>query len=1121
MKSDTMHAEIQWLFALLKQHPQLRKVQKLLAQKQLDRKLLVKGLSGSSPALLLKALQEESPFIAIADSEDTANYLYSDLLQLGGKNNLYLFPSAFRRHIKYGHPDEAAQVMRTEVITSLTSGEKPLIVTTIAALSEAIPREREVEEHIFTVTRGEQIEVPTFRLYLQQSGFQYTDYVYSPGEVAFRGSIIDIFPFNSEEPYRIDLFDDRIESIRIFSVESQLSLKEVERMMIAPNLGTSEAEHSQSLFHLAGSEYALLFYDYTLSLHELNDIVSSEAVVVEGEGFDSTAAMRRFLLPAECLVTQAKEHLQVHLQQVEGERYSTIAFHILPQPVFRKNFDLFIDTLKQYNDEGYKVFFLTESEKQSDRLADILSEKGYQFLIPTSIPATLHEGFVDEVFRLVFITDHQLFERYHKHTVAAKKVRSAEASLSLKDLKSISVGDFIVHYDHGIGRFAGLFKTKIADHEQEVVKVTYKNDDYLYVSIHNLHKLSKYRSKEDSPPELSQLGGGAWNRLKQRTKDKVKEIARDLMRLYAQRKQSCGFSFSPDSYLQYELEAGFRYEETPDQLKAMEAVKADMESERPMDRLICGDVGFGKTEIAIRAAFKAVCDSKQVAVLVPTTVLAYQHYNTFTKRLKDFPVRVEYLSRAHSTKQAKMILQDLQEGKVDVIIGTHRLVGKDVHFHDLGLLIIDEEQKFGVKVKENLRKLQVNVDTLTMSATPIPRTLQFSLMGTRDLSNILTPPKNRYPIDTSIVRFSEDLLKEAINYELSRNGQIYFIHNRIKDIDLLAKKIQDIVPDARIAVGHGKLPQEDLEQLVVDFSLHEYDILLSTTIVENGIDVPNANTIFIDDADRYGLSDLHQLRGRVGRGNKKAFCYLITPPTELLSTTARRRLRTLETFSDLGSGIRIAMQDLDIRGAGNIFGKEQSGFISDLGFEAYHKIFEEAVNEVKLEEFSDLFDEQQKSSVNKVETLFESDLLLSFPASYVPGDDERIQLYRELDAIDDPSELPDFHKHMIDRFGPLPLESRQLIEVPQLRTLGGVLQLPKITIRKGELRLFLPDDDESPFYQSESFGKILSYATIHSSFSHIEQNRRGTRIVRFDKVGDIFKAIEILKDIEQTPSSML
>lgn len=1110
--------EINQLFAFAAQHPKIRLLKKLKEEHKAPFSCSATGLTGSSDAVLLAMLSQAMPIIAVAEDEEHAGYLYSDLSQILGTESLYFFPSAYRRHIKYGHTDEANEVMRTELLAQLSTGKKPHIVTYGAALAERLPDVTSFQQQLLTVRKGEQLDTQSLRKWLVAEGFTIVDYVYSPGEAAFRGSIIDIFGYGGEEPIRIDLFGEVIESVRRFAVRDQLSLGSVDEAVIAGKSNrTPSDEHS--LLHRLAAEYLLYFRDRELSVGQLRQLNAEEAVIVEGEGFSSNAEMQRLLLPAETVVGDASACWQL-LSASSDKGGTCISFFTKPQPAYNKNFDLFVKALKTYYEEGRKVFFLTESASQAERLKEIVMDIGAPEYVPGVLPITLHEGFEDSESGLVFITDHQLFERYHKYNIHAEKIRGNKVALTLEELQRFAPGDYIVHYDHGIGQFAGLFKTKTGDVEQEVIKIIYRDNDYIYVNLHSLHKLSKYRGKEDVPPELSRLGGGAWQRLKDRTKKKVKDIARDLIKLYAARKESEGFAFSPDSYLQHELEASFIYEETPDQLAAMEAVRADMESARPMDRLICGDVGFGKTEVAMRAAFKAVADSKQVAVLVPTTILAYQHYRTFAERFKDFPVNVAYYSRAKGTKESKAILEDLKAGRVDIIIGTHRLVGKEVVFKDLGLLIIDEEQKFGVAVKEKLRKLQVNVDTLTMSATPIPRTLQFSLMGTRDLSNIMTPPRNRYPVTTERVRFSIPQIKEAINYELSRNGQVYFVHNRIGDIEEVARQIKEAVPDARIAVGHGQINQADLEKLILDFSRHEYDVLVATTIIENGIDVPNANTIFIDGAERYGLSDLHQLRGRVGRSNKKAFCYLITPPPEMLSSVARRRIKAIETYSDLGSGMRIALQDLDIRGAGNIFGSEQSGFIADLGFDAYHKLFDEAVREVKVEEFPDLFKDEVDKAVNEGgETLFESDLLLSFPPEYVPDDGERIELYRRLDTLNEKEEIEQFKRELRDRFGPLPQSANQLIAVPRVRTIARSLGFSRVVLREGMLRLFLPDDKESAYYSSQNFDRVITYATIHTERCHLEENRRGNRLLRIEKVMGVSDALDTLHAIAASAPS--
>lgn len=1099
-------------------------------EKSKEPALLCRGIQGSAIAALASALYKGStwgelplpsqPLLIVAFDEEAAGYLYGDLVQLIGKEEVFFYPSSFRRHIKYGHVDAGYEVLRAELITALSNGSMPLVVTYPMALAEAIPNKEELEERILHYAVGEKCHLSQLREWLLEEGFTLTDYVYEPGEVAFRGSIVDIYSYNSDFPYRLDFFDDEIESIRTFDPSTQLSKKKVEEVSIVSKLSSIDSEHKNSLFSLLPATYRIVFADYDHTIDTLEQLDKTEAIVIEGgEGFDATSDMKAHLLSCDQLVQEMGSLSSLHLHS--SHRLSSlpeVPFQTTAQPLFHKNFDLLIEGLQRYRDEGYTVYFLSEGVNQSERLQEILSDLGREDLFPLQLPITLHEGFEDHTTHQVFLTDHQLFERYHKYQLKSDKVRLGKVSLTIKDLNSFNPGDYIVHYDHGIGQFAGLITMMREGKEEEVLKIVYRNNDYILVSLHNLRKLSKYRAKDDGKPQLSQLGSGAWLRIKEKTKKKIKDIARELIVLYAARKEAEGFAFSPDSYLQKELEASFIYEETPDQLKAVEAVKHDMEQARPMDRLLCGDVGFGKTEVAIRAAFKAVCDSKQVAVLVPTTLLAYQHYCTFSERLKDFPVRIAYFSRARSAKETKKLLEELAEGKIDIIIGTHRIVGKNVQFKDLGLLIVDEEQKFGVKVKEALRQLQVNVDTLSMSATPIPRTLQFSLMGTRDLSNILTPPPNRYPIQTEIIDFNAEIIAEAINFELSRKGQVYYVHNRIEDIEDIAAMIRRNVPKCRVAVGHGRMQPSDLEEIILDFARQEYDVLVATTIIENGIDIPNANTIIIDRAHHYGLSSLHQLRGRVGRSSRKAFCYLIAPPLSLLNDTSQRRLRAIEGYSDLGSGLRIAMQDLDIRGAGNIFGSEQSGFIADMGIDAYHKVFDEAVREVKREEFSNLFAEEKEALEEPLDTVFESDLALSFPPEYIPQDAERITLYRELDSLTSEEDIENFCLRLKDRFGAIPKEGEELIRVPSLRSWGRKLGLIKITLRKEGMNLFLPEDPASAYYQSDLFSRLLVYITRNTKTCLIEQGKKGQRVARIQKVPTVSRGVEVLKEILSTPT---
>ena len=794
---------------------------------------------------------------------------------------------------------------------------------------------------------------------------------------------------------------------------------------------------------------------------------------------------------------------------------ATLKFEISVQPIFHKNFNLVASSLTDYRQRGYRLFICSDSVKQTDRLKDIFQERGDQIKFDP-VDHTLHEGFIDHTLRCCIFTDHQIFDRFHKYNLRSDKARSGKVALSLKELNMFQPGDYVVHIDHGIGRFAGLVRIPNGDTTQEVIKLVYQNEDVVFVSIHSLHKISKYKGKEGEPPRISKLGTGAWEKIKERTKTKIKDIARDLIRLYSQRKQEKGFRYSPDSFLQHELEASFLYEDTPDQLKATQEVKADMESDRPMDRLVCGDVGFGKTEVAVRAAFKAVADNKQVAVLVPTTVLAFQHYQTFKKRLEGMPCKVDYLSRARTTKDTHQILKDLAEGNLNILIGTHKIIGKSVKFKDLGLLIIDEEQKFGVSVKEKLRQLKVNVDTLTMTATPIPRTLQFSLMGARDLSVIQTPPPNRYPIQTEVHTFNEEIITEAINFEMSRNGQVFFVNNRIQNLPELKAMIQRNIPDCRICIGHGQMQPEELEKVVFDFVNYDYDVLLATTIIESGIDIPNAN---INQAQNFGLSDLHQMRGRVGRGNKKAFCYLLAPPLSSLTPEAKRRLQAIENFSDLGSGIHIAMQDLDIRGAGNMLGAEQSGFIADLGYETYQKILAEAVTELKNDEFADLYADEIKAGEEKLsgeefvdECQVESDLELLFPNEYIPSSSERMLLYRELDKLVLDQDVEAFKARLVDRFGKIPPEGEELIRIVPLRRLAKRLGVEKVMLKAGKMILYFVSNLESPYYQSQAFGKFIDYMAKNPRYCNLrEQNGKRSMVV--SQITDVASAVKILQEI--------
>ncbi|MDR3269215.1 MAG: transcription-repair coupling factor [Tannerella sp.] len=1061
-------------------HPQVNAIG-ALGEDVKTKNMLLKGLNGSGAAMTIASLflKWGGVYLCILNDLEEAGYFYNDLTQLSGRQPFF-FPSAYQRHIKYGHADPANEILRTETLGAIQNEASGLVIVTYPdALAEKVLSKEAFLASTLKISVGEKVDNLFISDVFDSLGFEHTDYVYEPGQYAMRGSIMDVFSFSNEYPYRIDFFGDEVETIRTFDVETQLSKDKLTSATIVPEV-SRQYENMVSLLDLLPQQTCIVTQDLSWCTERIGSLWEEKPVGGSDETpFPSADEMRKRLVRKEDFLRSA---LSFRRMQTSANAFdtphATLAFDSEPQPLYQKNFDLVGESFHRYLAEGYTLYLLTDNEKQAERVRTIFHDRGDN--IPfTAVNKTLHSGFADHTLKICVFTDHQVFGRYHKYNLKSDKARSGKIMLSLKELNQFSPGDYIVHIDHGIGQFGGLVRTEVNGKIQEAVKLIYRNSDIIFVSIHALHKLSKYKGKEGEPPALHKLGSGMWERIKDRTKKKVKDIARDLIRLYSQRRREKGFAFSPDSFMQDELEAGFIYEDTPDQVKATSDVKADMESERPMDRLICGDVGFGKTEIAIRAAFKAVADNKQVAVLVPTTVLAYQHFRTFSERLKDFPCTIDYLSRARSISETKKILRRLWQGELNILIGTHRLVGRDVVFKDLGLLVIDEEQKFGVAVKEKLRRMKTHVDTLTMTATPIPRTLQFSLMGARDLSHIHTPPPNRYPIQTEVQRFHPDIIREAIRFEMGRNGQVFFINNRIRNIYEMEKLIRREMPEARIAVGHGQMEPEKLEKIILDFVNYEYDVLLSTTIVENGLDIPNANTIIINDAQQFGLSELHQLRGRVGRSNRKAFCYLLSPPLSTLTPEARRRLQAIENFAELGSGIHIAMQDLDIRGAGNILGAEQSGFIADLGYETYQKILEEAVDELKTDEFAELFapDDGRPDTGDAYvrETFIESDLELMFPPTYIPNDSERIGIYRELDAITDENRLAGFVTRLKDRFGAIPSEGEELIRVVSLRWLARKLGIEKVILKKDMMTLYLPADPESPYYQSHAFGKIIAY----------------------------------------------
>ena len=1122
-----------------------------LLQENRGSNIFLQGQQASATPLLFAAVATEikQTFFFVLQDADEAGYFYHDLTQVMGTQNVLFFPSSFKRSVKYGQRDSANEILRTEVLARVSARDKQvtgslLIISYPEALSELVVSKQHLDERRLSLKTGQQqIDITDIAHKLREYGFQEVDYVYEPGQYSVRGSILDVYSFSCENPFRIDFFGREIDTIRTFEVQDQLSKDKLNEIEIVPELATLTTERV-SFLNFLPSNSVMVYKDFAyirdVIAHVYDEGYSKQAITEQLEGateieqkqiINELNKEKTLLSPsqfAQQAATFRTIEFGIHAGKTSSSalqketKYDIIKFKITPQPLFHKNFDLLVDSLDDYILQGYKLYILADSDKQNQRLKDIFADMDSQkakSIVFEPVNKTLHEGFADDGLKCCFFTDHQIFDRYHKYNLKSDGARAGKMALTMKELQEMEPGDFIVHVDFGIGKFGGLVRVPAGNSYQEMIRIIYQHNDKVDVSIHSLYKISKFRrSDTGEPPRLSTLGTGAWDRLKEKTKKRIKDIARDLIKLYAQRRHERGHAFSGDSYLQHELEASFLYEDTPDQSKATQDVKADMESQRPMDRLVCGDVGFGKTEVAVRAAFKSACDSKQVAVLVPTTVLAYQHYQTFKNRLKGMPVRVDYLSRARTAKQTKQVLTDLEDGKIDILIGTHKLLGKAVKWHDLGLLIIDEEQKFGVSTKEKLRKLKTNVDTLTMSATPIPRTLQFSLMGARDMSIIRTPPPNRYPIHTELATFSHEVIADAINFEMSRNGQVYFVHDRINGLQEIANLIHKYVPDCRIAIGHGQMPPEELEKVLMGFMNYDYDVLLSTTIVENGIDISNANTMIINDAHRFGLSDLHQMRGRVGRSNRKAFCYLLAPPKSSLTPEARRRLEALENFSELGSGFNLAMQDLDIRGAGNLLGAEQSGFMEDLGYETYQKILNQAVTELKNDEFQDIYAEQmaQGNDISGEEFVedcaIESDLEMYFPDNYVPGSSERMLLYRELDNINDDNDLEAYRQRLIDRFGEIPHEGLELMQVVPLRRLGKRLGCEKISLKQGKMNMQFVANPESAYYQSRTFSAVINYVGNHPRRCDFKQV--GTRrLLTISEIPTVEAAVSVLREM--------
>ena len=1099
--------QIRDLNILFGEHPEIKVIGERLGVRG-DKHLLLSGLHASARALTLAHVMQ--PMFVIFDNAEAAQYLYGDLKSIveSQESRVFFFPAAQKRRAV----DEAAMIQRTECLTALSQepkakSQKLIIVTYPEAVAEAVPAKEELSAVSMTLKTGETIQQTKLGQQLAELGFERVDFVFQPGQYAVRGSIVDIYSYSHDNPYRLDFFGDEIDSIREFDIEDQLSKNRINSAEIVGSSndanGGNDANDASIVDYLT-EDFVFVSNDFSIVRFKL-----------DGLGVLGNLESKRTIEIAE------KSTFPAHTK---------ITFDTIPQPIFHKQFDILTDDLRKHIEDGYKIYILAEQQKQLDRLKAIfesqeLTAKSQEPIAFIGIQATLHEGFVDKGLKICCYTDHQIFERYHRVTMSSENARRGKAIITLREINQLQIGDYVVHSDHGIAKFGGLVTTPVNGKPQEMIKLNYRDGANVFVSIHNLHRISKYKGREGSEPTIARLGSGQWERLKERTKDKVKDIARDLIRLYATRKQQKGFAYSPDGYMQHELEASFLYEDTPDQAKATADVKHDLESPMPMDRLVCGDVGFGKTEVAMRAAFKVATDGKQVAVLVPTTVLALQHYNTFRERMKNMPVRIEYLSRLKSAKEMKEILADLEAGKIDILIGTHKLIGKSVKWHDLGLLIIDEEQKFGVAAKEKLKSLRANVDVLTLTATPIPRTLQFSLLGARDLSIMTTPPPNRYPVQTELITIDdEDLIKEAIDLEMARNGQIFIVNNRIEMLPRIEHKIQKLCPEARIVTAHGQLPAGEMEERLEAFINYDYDILLATTIIESGVDIPNVNTILIFSADKYGLADLHQLRGRVGRSNRKAYCYLIAPPKELLTEDARRRLEALSTFAELGSGFNLAMQDLDIRGAGNMLGAEQSGFIADLGYETYQRILNEAVEELREEEGLEPIANSQELTANShawcSDSQLETDIAVCFPTDYIENVSERITLYRELDGIRSEEQLLDFRKKLIDRFGVLPEPAEELLEVVRLRWICCRLGVEKILLKGERMTLYLVQHRDA-YWQSQQFGNIVQYAVTRPErcLLHEEKDKKGLptgrRMVTITNVKTIAGAITLLSKIER------
>jgi transcription-repair coupling factor (superfamily II helicase) len=1139
---------------LFEQSPQLGKLREIIAQlvtssavekSSASRKINIKGLVGSSLSFVIAEAfkSAESPFLLILNDKEEAAYLLNDLEQLIGEKDVLFYPGSYRRPYQIEETDNANVLLRAEVLNRINSRKKPAIIVTYPdALFEKVVTRKELDKNTQKIKLGDEISLDFLNEVLFEYQFKRVDFVTEPGEFSVRGGIVDVFSFSHDEPYRIEFFGDEVDGIRTFDVETQLSTDKVKKITIIPNVENKFTEETRESFLKYISSNTVVFAKNPALIYDRIDSFFEKAE----ESFAKLSQEIKHAKPKELFLDSAllKEQLKDYLcfeigastplshqntgemvtsseveKQTEaspstalGMTASTVQFSTKPQPAFNKKFDLLIENLNDNRDEGYSNYIFCSTEQQAKRFHDIFDEVDETVHYQTII-FPLYQGFVDQNLKIACYTDHQIFERHHKFHL--KNGYAKKQAITLKELNKLEIGDYVTHIDHGIGKFGGLQKIDVEGKKQEAIKLIYGDRDILYVSIHSLHKISKYNGKDGAPPKIYKLGSAAWKKLKQKTKARVKKIAFDLIKVYAKRRLEKGFQYAPDSYLQHELEASFLYEDTPDQEKSTQDVKKDMESERPMDRLICGDVGFGKTEVAIRAAFKAVDNGKQVAILVPTTILAFQHHRTFSERLKEMPVTVDYLNRFRTAKEKKETLENLESGKVDIIIGTHQLVNKNVKFKDLGLLIVDEEQKFGVSVKEKLRSIKENVDVLTLTATPIPRTLQFSLMAARDLSVINTPPPNRYPIESHVIRLNEEIIRDAISYEIQRGGQVFFIHNRIENIKEVAGMLQRLVPDAKIGIGHGQMEGKKLETLMLSFMNGEFDVLVSTTIIESGLDVTNANTIFIHNANNFGLSDLHQMRGRVGRSNKKAFCYFITPPYEVMTPEARKRIEALEQFTELGSGFNIAMKDLEIRGAGDLLGGEQSGFINEIGFETYQKILSEAIEELKENEFKELYDEVEgdKEKVYVKEMQLDTDFELLFPDYYINNITERLNLYTQLNEVTDEEGLQKFEAQLVDRFGELPEQAADLLNSVRIKWIATHIGLEKVIMKKGKFIGYFIADQQSSFYQSAVFTQVLQYVQSHPQQAKLneKQTRTGLRLLlTFDRITSVDKALKVL-----------